>query len=554
MADFFATPVTEVTPDTLAVRRRLAAALLGQASDTSPVRAWSQGAARLVQGLMGGYNLAQTDRDQAAAREASIGDFSRAFPGTGSPVASSLSGQTSDTSQPRGYRNNNPLNIEAGSFTQGQPGYAGSDGRFAKFASLDQGAGAANALLDTYQNKYGLNTPAGIVSRWAPESDGNNTQAYAGAVAKALGIGPNDPIPPESRQALIAAMAQHENGRPMPQTAAFNPNAGIPQQQPPVVAQALAGPQMAQPVPQPTLNPAMIRALSNQFLPPVMGQIAAHTINQQLTPTQFGFQTLPDGTIIRTDPRTGSAAPIFNAPSKPTFGVIGENAAGDKQYGFIDTFKRMAEPYNVPGGGNGATVTGPDGKPLTIPAGQNPKEFIKRVTETTADAMTGKKTEVQAKDEKFANKMELAEKNIAGLEDQGQSMKGRALEGSSYVPGSSAIGNYMQSDKYQTYKQARDNFITALLRDESGAAIGTSEFVRYEKEMFPQPGDGAAVVAQKREARQVAIEAMKKGAGPGYKSPVMTKAPVKVSTPEEAMKLPKGTPIILPDGSAGVVP
>jgi hypothetical protein len=284
-----------------------------------------------------------------------------------------------------------------------------------------------------------------------------------------------------------------------------------------------------------------------------LAHVGASVLESNLKPIQYGFQTLPDGTVLRTDPRTGAVTPIYNAPSKPTFGVIGENAAGDKQYGFIDTFKKSAEPYNVPGGGSSSTVAGPDGKPLTIPPGQNAKEFIKRVTETTADAMTGKKTEVQAKDEKFANKMELAEKNISGIEEEGQSLKGRALEGSSYVPGSATLGNYMQSDNYQKYKNARDMWLSALLRDESGAAIGTSEFVREERNFFPQPGEGPEIIKQKAEARQVAIEAMKKGAGPGYKSPV-TKGPVKVSTPEEAMKLPKGTPIILPDGSPGVVP
>lgn len=59
------------------------------------------------------------------------------------------------------------------------------------------------------------------------------------------------------------------------------------------------------------------------------------------------------------------------------------------------------------------------------------------------------------------------------------------------------------------------------MRDESGAAIGTDEFNRYEKELFPQPGDGAAVIKQKREARRIAIEGMKKAAGPGYKSPAV---------------------------------
>lgn len=42
--------------------------------------------------------------------------------------------------------------------------------------------------------------------------------------------------------------------------------------------------------------------------------------------------------------------------------------------------------------------------------------------------------------------------------------------------------------------------------------------------------------------------------GGGHAVPKAASAPVAVATPEEARKLPKGTPIILPDGTAGVVP
>ena len=52
---------TQATPDTLSAKRKMAAALLGKSIDTSPVQAWSQGAARLVQGLMGGYLANQAD-------------------------------------------------------------------------------------------------------------------------------------------------------------------------------------------------------------------------------------------------------------------------------------------------------------------------------------------------------------------------------------------------------------------------------------------------------------------------------------------------------------
>lgn len=116
---------------------------------------------------------------------------------------------------PRGLRNNNPLNIEAGTFTQGQPGYQGSDGRFAQFASMDHGIAAANGLLDTYQKQYGLNTVGGIIGRWAPPGE-NDTRGYAASVAGRLGVSPDQPLTPEQRPALIAAMAQFENGRPLP--------------------------------------------------------------------------------------------------------------------------------------------------------------------------------------------------------------------------------------------------------------------------------------------------------------------------------------------------
>lgn len=132
--------------------------------------------------------------------------------------------------QPRGIRNNNALNIEDGGFAKSQPGYAGSDGRFAKFQTPEHGVAAANALLDTYGQKHGLNTVAGIVGRWAPQGDGNNVSAYASDVAGKLGIDPNAPVPPAMRPQLIAAMAQHENGVAAPGTSGAPQSAGAPVQ------------------------------------------------------------------------------------------------------------------------------------------------------------------------------------------------------------------------------------------------------------------------------------------------------------------------------------
>lgn len=63
----------------------------------------------------------------------------------------------------------------------------------------------------------------------------------------------------------------------------------------------------------------------------------------------------------------------------------------------------------------------------------------------------------------------------------------------------------LKSENRKLYEQARDNFISANLRKESGAAIGDEERLAEERKYFPQPGDTPAVIAQKARAREQAI-------------------------------------------------
>jgi len=86
---------------------------------------------------------------------------------------------------------------------------------------------------------------------------------------------------------------------------------------------------------------------------------------------------------------------------------------------------------------------------------------------------------------------------------------GENLESKSY----SAL-NFTASDKQQQTDQARRNFITAILRKESGAAIAASEFANEEKKYFPQIGDSDKVIKQKQQARDLAIKALEVQAGP----------------------------------------
>ncbi|WP_346840158.1 structural protein [Microbulbifer sp. SAOS-129_SWC] len=115
---------------------------------------------------------------------------------------------TEDT-RPRGIRNNNPGNIEAGEPWQGA---TGDDGRYLVFESPLYGLRALSRTLDTYRSKYGINTVAGIIDRWAPDIE-NNTAAYIAHVASAVGVAPQEQLQPVHRLPLIAAIVLHENGQ-----------------------------------------------------------------------------------------------------------------------------------------------------------------------------------------------------------------------------------------------------------------------------------------------------------------------------------------------------
>lgn len=288
----------------IAMRRKLALALMQQGSDTSPVQHWTQGLARMGQGALGGYeaySAEKSDKEETAKGNAllaqMLGNGPAASPSAGAApmgqAAASEMPSASDASMPRGYRNMNPGNIEDGPFARSQPGYAGSDGRFAKFAAMENGTGAMDALLSSYE-KRGINTPASIVNRWAPASDGNNVSAYAQNIAKQLGIDPTMPVPPEKRQALIAAMAQHENGQPLPQ--------GQPQQM------AQAQPQGAPP------RELMIQMLGNRKTAPIAQGIISSQIQQRFKPSEYDFKERPDGTLVAVNKKNPSDIQVVNAP------------------------------------------------------------------------------------------------------------------------------------------------------------------------------------------------------------------------------------------------
>lgn len=118
--------------------------------------------------------------------------------------------------EPRGIRNNNPLNIRyvAKSEWQGRVKEK-KDPKFEEFCLMTYGYRAAFLILYKYMTIYNLRTPFQICARWAPIGDNNNPSAYAKFVCNRMGCGLNDELnfrDPLQMIRLASAMTVMENG------------------------------------------------------------------------------------------------------------------------------------------------------------------------------------------------------------------------------------------------------------------------------------------------------------------------------------------------------
>ena len=114
--------------------------------------------------------------------------------------------------KPRGYRNNNPLNIRHNADVfQGE--IKGTDKSFKTFVSLPYGYRAAFVTLGTYLSR-GWDTLEKIIAKWAPPSE-NNTEDYIKSVEKWSGVPRATELTAASGAdyiMIVAAMSAVENG------------------------------------------------------------------------------------------------------------------------------------------------------------------------------------------------------------------------------------------------------------------------------------------------------------------------------------------------------
>ena len=123
------------------------------------------------------------------------------------------------TKEPRGLRNNNPLNIRKGCNWYGER-FPQVDRDFEEFQSMELGIRAAFVLLRNYitgfnGRSFKYNTIRKIIRRWAPPTE-NATQRYIDFVCKQVGKDQNEVIYFSDRTTIITmarAMAFVECGQ-----------------------------------------------------------------------------------------------------------------------------------------------------------------------------------------------------------------------------------------------------------------------------------------------------------------------------------------------------
>ena len=119
----------------------------------------------------------------------------------------------------------------------------------------------------------------------------------------------------------------------------------------------------------------------------------------------------------------------------------------------------------------------------------------------------GKLTEMQSNALQYSARMAYNRDILDKLEQSG-------FDAASINTGMQNLApNLLRSPAVQTYRAARDNWVSAVLRKESGAAISKSEYENAYRQYFPQVGDAPEIIRQKANLRKIAEDNMKLVAG-----------------------------------------
>lgn len=108
-----------------------------------------------------------------------------------------------------------------------------------------------------------------------------------------------------------------------------------------------------------------------------------------------------------------------------------------------------------------------------------------------------------------------------------------ALRGIPGLGNSSTVNNLVSSQR-QNAEQAGKEFLTSILRKDTGAAVTPAEFEIYGDMYLPQVGDSSSQLQQKARAREIALQAIRASMG-GAAAAIPTIAPPGAAPPAGAL-------------------
>lgn len=180
-------------------------------------------------------------------------------------------------------------------------------------------------------------------------------------------------------------------------------------------------------------------------------------------------------------------------------------------------------------------VTGPDGQPILVQ--QDRQGNLSPVQGFGPKVGSSKPlNDSQAKALGFGSRMQEADKALAALEAKGTTQPSIAKRIVGDTPYLGAAANMMSTPDEQSVEQVQRDFVNAVLRRESGAAISESEFANARKQYFPQQGDSKEVRAVKAKNRLLSTQG------------VMAEVPVGQRT---SLSQPAGAPSASPAAATG---
>lgn len=353
-----------------------------------------------------------------------------------------------------------------------------------------------------------LTRPAGASAATVEANAPQNAAQAVNAMASprtvgALPVPPNAQPMPQGIPAEFAGSQQLANAQGGIVPALMGGTAASPEQ----IAQARAlGAAQPQPQPQGQDNRALIATLLGN---PYTAEAGQQLLMQEMQRRQEANDPMQ---AMKMEEQRLRLDAMRNP--KPEYDIIQDKSTGEVIA--VDRNNPTAGPQVVRQGGlpmeeapTTRTIKQPDGSEVAVQWDKENRQWVPLQAPEGGNAVQAipKLTEQQSKDLVYYQRGEAALKNLNDLEQALTSTADSLLSG---VP---VIGNKMVSNEFQQADQAGRNFLASILRKDTGAAVTANEMEEYGKIFLPRPGDSPETLAQKRQARTDALQAIRSGLG-----------------------------------------